>query len=102
MFSLTLAQSNMYFDPLVVCSIQTLIAIAVLGKNVEVHYVGRLTNGVMFDSSRERGKTFKFPIGLGRVIKGWVWQPLSHLDHIWTLASGLAIGFVPHPLSKWL
>lgn len=42
-----------------------------VGKNVEVHYIGRLTDGTVFDSSRKRGQTFKFPIGTGRVIKGW-------------------------------
>lgn len=36
---------------------------------VEVHYHGTLTNGEVFDSSKERGKTISFP--LNRVIKGW-------------------------------
>lgn len=36
---------------------------------VEVHYHGTLTNGEVFDSSVERGKTISFP--LNRVIKGW-------------------------------
>ncbi len=36
---------------------------------VEVHYHGTLTDGSVFDSSVERGKTISFP--LNRVIKGW-------------------------------
>ena len=41
------------------------------GKTVSVHYTGWLTNGTKFDSSKDRGQPFDFPLGGGRVIRGW-------------------------------
>ena len=41
------------------------------GNTIEVHYTGTLLNGTKFDSSLDRGETFKFPLGGGRVIQGW-------------------------------
>ena len=51
---------------------------ATSGKMVSVHYTGWLfdelaidNKGEKFDSSRDRPGNFTFPLGAGRVIKGW-------------------------------
>ena len=43
---------------------------AVAGQGVVVNYRGTLTDGREFDSSYGRGP-FRFPLGAGRVIRGW-------------------------------
>jgi FKBP-type peptidyl-prolyl cis-trans isomerase len=44
---------------------------AMNGDIVSVHYTGRLTDGTEFDSSVKRGQPITFPLGQGRVIRGW-------------------------------
>jgi peptidylprolyl isomerase len=43
----------------------------VAGETVVVNYTGLLGSGVKFDSSLDHGSPFEFPLGAGRVIKGW-------------------------------
>jgi peptidylprolyl isomerase len=45
------------------------------GQTCVMHYIGWLwendAKGKKFDSSVDRGSPFSFPLGVGRVIKGW-------------------------------
>ncbi len=44
---------------------------AVSGKNVSVHYSGKLDDGSEFDNSYKRGQPIEFKLGVGQVIPGW-------------------------------
>ena len=41
------------------------------GMRAKVHYQGRLSDGTVFDDSRERGTPFTFTLGAGEIIEGW-------------------------------
>lgn len=41
------------------------------GSNVSVHYRGMMLDGTVFDSSYQRNEPIGFPLGQGKVIKGW-------------------------------
>ncbi|XP_021290400.1 peptidyl-prolyl cis-trans isomerase FKBP62-like isoform X2 [Herrania umbratica] len=65
------------------------------GDEVEVHYTGTLLDGTKFDSSRDKGSTFKFQLGLGQVIKGWdegIKTMKRGENAIFTIPSELAYG----------
>jgi FKBP-type peptidyl-prolyl cis-trans isomerase FkpA len=63
----TTTASGLVFEDLVVGTGNA----AASGQKVSVHYTGWLTNGTKFDSSKDRGEPFVFPLGKGHVIKGW-------------------------------
>ncbi|KAG9409277.1 Peptidyl-prolyl cis-trans isomerase fkbp1a [Aphanomyces cochlioides] len=41
------------------------------GQNCVMHYTGKLEDGTVFDSSYKKNRPFQFPLGVGRVIRGW-------------------------------
>jgi FKBP-type peptidyl-prolyl cis-trans isomerase FkpA len=67
----TTTASGLQIEDLVVGSGDT----AAPGGQVSVHYTGWLYEngqaGSKFDSSKDRGDPFDFPLGAGHVIRGW-------------------------------
>jgi peptidylprolyl isomerase len=47
------------------------VAIAAKGDTVTVHYTGRIKDGTVFDTSRERGEPLEFTLGQGEMIQGF-------------------------------
>ena len=52
-----------------------------VGETASVHYTGWLKDGTKFDSSLDRGQSFRFRLEEGYVIKGWdegiVWMKIG-------------------------
>lgn len=44
---------------------------AIAGKQVKVHYSGKLADGTEFDNSYRRSEPIAFQLGVGQVIPGW-------------------------------
>ena len=44
---------------------------ALSGDQITVNYIGKLSNGTVFDSSVARKEPFQFVLGNGQVIAGW-------------------------------
>ena len=65
--AMTQTASGLYLQDLVVGAGDE----AVAGATVKVHYEGWLTNGTLFDTSRDTGTPFSFQLGAGFVIPGW-------------------------------
>lgn len=69
--SMTTTSSGLQFEDTVVGT----GAAPQTGQTCVMHYTGWLyqdgKKGAKFDSSLDRGKPFEFPLGMGRVIKGW-------------------------------
>nr|WP_245256794.1 FKBP-type peptidyl-prolyl cis-trans isomerase [Hyphomicrobium denitrificans] len=68
---MTTTSSGLQFEDTVVGS----GAAPAAGQTCIMHYTGWLyqdgKKGAKFDSSVDRGQPFEFPLGMGRVIKGW-------------------------------
>jgi len=64
--TITTASGLKYFDEKVGTG-----AVPQTGQTVTVHYTGWLADGTKFQSSKDTNRPISFPLGQGRVIKGW-------------------------------
>ncbi len=64
-------------------------------SKLSVHYIGRLEDNTVFDSSYDRGKFFDFQIGVRKVILGWETGLLGMRE------GGKRTIFIPYQLRLW-
>jgi FKBP-type peptidyl-prolyl cis-trans isomerase len=65
-----LAEGELVTETLIESDLESEVTVE-SGDTVEVNYIGSLTDGTVFDNSYDRGQTFEFEVGAGRVIQGW-------------------------------
>lgn len=75
------------------------------GQMVTVHYVMRLPDGKEIDSTRKRGRPFKFRLKRGEVIRGWdegieAVSFVTHL-HAFTFSSYFFCSNILHPFHSF-
>ena len=65
--AMTTTASGLYLQDVAVGS----GAVAAAGDTVRTYYIGYLTSGAVFDSTRSPAQPLSFPLGAGVVIRGW-------------------------------
>ena len=61
------------------------------GSQVTIHYVGRLLDGTVFESTCERNKPVKFTLGAGEAIQGAVYPLQVYFARVPSCADRVAL-----------